>query len=101
MPPPDCPHCGVCVDATLQAAEAAEWQEASEATRVELGRAHIKRHAGGLRGKQPAFMMDHRTRARSALHRRMNACGNNLAATFLKVPFKLKTRQDANALLND
>mmetsp|Transcript_19853 Transcript_19853/g.52200 ORF Transcript_19853/g.52200 Transcript_19853/m.52200 type:complete len:235 (+) Transcript_19853:245-949(+) len=47
----------------------------------------------GMRGLAPVLPLDHRTRASSALHRRMNACGNNLAATFLKVPFDLSTRR--------
>mmetsp|Transcript_43328 Transcript_43328/g.114597 ORF Transcript_43328/g.114597 Transcript_43328/m.114597 type:complete len:223 (-) Transcript_43328:38-706(-) len=91
-PPPRCPHCGVTVDEALETTEDAEYAAASETRRLEIRRVHSKRHAGGLRGLRPILPMDHRTRARSALHRRMNACGNNIAATFMKVPFDLRCR---------
>ena len=94
-----CPHCAVVVDGTLEAKEAKEWAEATESQRIIITRVHSKTHAGAMRGLRPVLPVDNRSRASSALHRRMNACGNNLVATFLKVPFNLKMRQQANALL--
>ena len=79
--------------------EAKEIEEALEPRRIEIRREHSKSHCGGMRGLRPVLQIDNRSRASSALHRRMNACGNNLSATFLKVAFSLKMRQEANALL--
>ena len=73
----------------------------TEDSHVDIENAHIASHAGSLRGRAPILPIDNRSRASSALHRRMNACGNNLVATFLKVAFNLNMRQQANQLLKD
>lgn len=97
--PPSCPHCKVRVDDALMAKEKLEWDEATEEQRKEITRVHSASHYGGLRGRAPIAPMDNRRRARSALHRRMNAASNNITATFMKVPFDVRMRQAANAVL--
>lgn len=94
-----CPHCNVLVDEALEKKEAEEWEAADEAGRDKIRLKHSKSHSGALRGKTPLLPMDNCKRASSALHRRMNACGNNIAATFMAVPFKPKMRDAANELL--
>jgi len=97
--PPQCPHCSVVVDDALKAKEKAEWDAADEEGRKEITRKHAASHCGGLLGRAPIAPTDNRRRTRSALHRRMNASSNNITATFMKVPFDLKQRQAANAVL--
>ena len=98
-PAPKCPDCGETVDDALEAKDFAEMEEATPSKRLQLLGAHMKSHAGGLRGWRPNFPMDHKWRSRGLLHRRMNVVSNCIAATFLRVLFDEKKRLSANALL--
>ena len=98
-PAPNCPDCGATVDDALEAKDLAEMEEATPSKKLLLLAAHMKSHAGGLRGYRPNFPMDHKYRSRGLLHRRMNIVSNCIAATFLRVLFDEKKRLAANALL--
>jgi hypothetical protein len=97
--PPKCPHCEVTLTDAFCADEAARWKEMSANQKTVKRREHQAAHAGGQFLQQPLHVLDHRRRARSALHRRMNACANNIAVTFMSRPFNLKQRLRANLLL--
>ena len=99
-PPPKCPHCEETLTDEFCAGEQKVWDDKSPNQRVIKRREHSQSHAGAVFLTKPLFVMDHRRRARSALHRRMNACANNIAVTFMKVKFSLEQRQRANVLLH-
>ena len=98
-PPPKCLHCEETLTDAFCAADMAKWKEMSPQQQMKKRREHQAGHAGGQFLQQPLHVIDHRRRARSALHRRMNACANNIAVTFMSRPFNMKQRLRANLLL--
>ena len=98
-PPAKCPHCAVLLDAAHMEVNAENFLKADEAGRKEILRLHSNSHDGAMLGLTPVTPMDPRARARSALHRRMNACSNNITCTFMKVEFCKLKRKAANVLL--
>ena len=101
-PAPNCPHCGVPVDADLMAADAKRLSDAPTiAARNDIVRAHIKGHAGGMIGCVPVLYMDNKWRSRGLLHRRMNVVSNCIAATIMRVKFSESKRRAMNKLLGE
>lgn len=96
-----CPECLKVVDKALEAATLKKYAESSEERQKVMQRDFAASHAAGLEGRIPNQPLDNRSRARSMLHRRINAAGNNLAVTFLKRPYDLHVREKANALLKN
>eukprot|EP00966_Prymnesium_polylepis_P135344 3128707-Prymnesium_polylepis.1 len=91
------------VNDALEQQEAAEWDQASSRTRAKIRRRHANTHFGAIRGQPYWLVHDNRRHARSALHGRINASGNNIAATFDAVPYvnaeECPKRVAMNALL--
>ena len=81
------PGCGKRIDEASEAAEKAELLGLSSGQLAKRMRAHANTHFGAVLGQEYWITHDNRRNARSALHGRMNAAGNNLAATFCAVPY--------------
>jgi hypothetical protein len=91
------------INDALEQKEAAEWEQASTRKRAQIRRRHANGHFGAIRGQPYWLVHDNRRHARSALHGRINASGNNMAATFDAVPYvnaqECPKRVEMNALL--